>query len=252
MRSTSASTDILQMVRFVVTNDGIPFRTQDWQRLKKIAEGNPDEEKIGAFGVCRPPPRKSCTDRDIQVGFYSLWSVCDEPFVESGQKWMGFYWKDGKDQLMARSGDLPSSATSVTSEPTSTGHPWTSFSMSLREPTILEGPLDLARFFITSLTFVRTMKKIDMVVDDVKVLQVEKSVEGKERVWKKGLKDSSTNGMMKITGVDATGMVISAKVMKWLSGKFFAFSVDAMRTNISSIVGKGAGGTCSTSGGTCF
>jgi hypothetical protein len=50
------------MVRWVVTNDGIPFRQQDWQRLKKIAEGNPDEEKIGAFGV----------------GFYSLWSVCGE------------------------------------------------------------------------------------------------------------------------------------------------------------------------------
>jgi hypothetical protein len=36
------------MYRYVVTNDGIPFRQQDWQRLKKIAEGNPDEEKIGA------------------------------------------------------------------------------------------------------------------------------------------------------------------------------------------------------------
>jgi hypothetical protein len=29
-------------------NDGMAFR-QDWQRLKKIAEGNPDEEKIGAY-----------------------------------------------------------------------------------------------------------------------------------------------------------------------------------------------------------
>ena len=38
----------LQIHRYVVMNDGIPFRTQDWQRLKKIAEGNPDEEKIGA------------------------------------------------------------------------------------------------------------------------------------------------------------------------------------------------------------
>lgn len=36
------------MVRYTVMNDGIPFRPQDWQRLKKIAEGNPDEEKIGA------------------------------------------------------------------------------------------------------------------------------------------------------------------------------------------------------------
>jgi hypothetical protein len=38
----------IQIVRYVVTNDGIPFRAEDWKRLKKIAEGNPDEEKIGA------------------------------------------------------------------------------------------------------------------------------------------------------------------------------------------------------------
>ena len=25
----------------------MPFRDQDWSRLKKIAEGNPDESKIG-------------------------------------------------------------------------------------------------------------------------------------------------------------------------------------------------------------
>ena len=34
-------------------NDGMPFRPQDWQRLKKIAEGNPDEEKIGAYVLGR-------------------------------------------------------------------------------------------------------------------------------------------------------------------------------------------------------
>ena len=34
------------------------------------AEGNPDEEKIGAFGV----------------GFYSLFSVTEEPFITSGGK----------------------------------------------------------------------------------------------------------------------------------------------------------------------
>ncbi|WWC89285.1 uncharacterized protein L201_004206 [Kwoniella dendrophila CBS 6074] len=191
--------------RYVVTNDGIPFRQQDWQRLKKIAEGNPDEEKIGAFGV----------------GFYSLWSVCDDPFVESGDKWMGFYWKDGKDQLLARSGDLPPSASSSTLEPSLTGNPWTSFTMGLREPSLLEGPLDLARFFITSITFMRTVKKIDMLVDGVRVLEVGKHIKGKNKVVKKGLKTSSTNGMMTVMGVDATGMVITAKVMHWLSATGF-------------------------------
>tara|TARA_B110001450_G_C17588411_1_gene467899 strand:- start:518 stop:778 length:261 start_codon:yes stop_codon:yes gene_type:complete len=32
-------------------NNGKQFRKEDWSRLKKIAEGNPDESKIGAFGV---------------------------------------------------------------------------------------------------------------------------------------------------------------------------------------------------------
>jgi hypothetical protein len=132
---------------------------------------------------------------------------------------MGFYWKDGKDQLLARSGTLPATDPDPELERSSTGNPWTSFTMDLREPSILEGPLDLARFFVTSLTFMRTMKKIDMLVDDVRVLRISKEVDKKTRVSKKGMKTSSTNGMMSITGVDATGMTITAEVMQWLAGK---------------------------------
>jgi hypothetical protein len=157
----------------------------------------------------------------------------DDPFVESGDKWMGFYWKDGKDQLLARSGDLPPSSSSSAPEPSSSGNPWTSFTMALREPTLLEGPLDLARFFITSLTFMRTMKKIDMLVDDVKVLEVEKRVKGKERVHKKGLKQTSSAGMMTVTGVDATGMVITAKVMQWLAGKYSGRILDSKLNRVA-------------------
>ena len=146
-------------------------------------------------------------------------TIADDPFVESGDQWMGFYWKDGKDQLMARSGDLPPTASSSTSTGTLTGNPWTTFTMTLREPTTLEAPLDLARFLITSLTFMRTIKKIDMLVDDVVVLEVEKSVSGKRRVTRKGLRTTSAAGMMSVTSVDATGIAISARVMAWLSGK---------------------------------
>lgn len=62
--------------------------------------------------------------------------------VESGSKWMGFYWKDGKDQLFARSGSLPEDMTTTESM---SGNSWTRFSMDLRNPTPLEGPLDFAR-----------------------------------------------------------------------------------------------------------
>lgn len=56
--------------RLIVTNNGQPFTPADWNRLKSIADGNPDETKIGAFGV----------------GFYSVFADCDEPFVVSGDQ----------------------------------------------------------------------------------------------------------------------------------------------------------------------
>jgi hypothetical protein len=51
-----------------------------------LAEGNPDEEKIGAFGVGRSKHYLCsiiflCT---ASVGFYSLFSVTEEPWVTSG------------------------------------------------------------------------------------------------------------------------------------------------------------------------
>ncbi|KLT40935.1 hypothetical protein CC85DRAFT_286971 [Cutaneotrichosporon oleaginosum] len=189
------------IVRYVVCNDGIPFRPEDWHRLKKIAEGNPDEDRIGAFGV----------------GFYSLWSVCEEPFVESGSKWMGFYWKDGKDQLVARSGDFPPEYKPSVSEPSHSGHPWTTFTMNLREPMPLEAPLEFARFLVTSLTFMRTIRHVDMVVDGTKVLEVRKDVKGQSVAPSMNLNTRSPSGMFNVYKVDATSMVITARVMKWLS-----------------------------------
>lgn len=73
----------------LVTNDGEVFGENDWSRLKRIAEGNPDETKIGAFGV----------------GFYSVFADCETPFVSSGTQTMAFYWK--KDSLFTRRGKLP-------------------------------------------------------------------------------------------------------------------------------------------------
>ena len=50
----------------------------------RLAEGNPDEEKIGAFGVGMvSTPRCWLLPHSIQ-GFYSLFSVTDDPMVTSG------------------------------------------------------------------------------------------------------------------------------------------------------------------------
>lgn len=143
---------------------------------------------------------------------------------------MGFYWKDGKDQLMARSGDLPpSSKPSSSRSATLSGNPWTSFTMNLRDPSVLEGPLDLARFLVTSLSFTRSIRQVDMVMDDIPVLEVTKSVQGKERVSVRGMVDTSTKGMMKVKSVDATGMVITAKVTQWLAGMLLTLDEQSAR-----------------------
>ncbi|KAK8200762.1 hypothetical protein M8818_006078 [Zalaria obscura] len=75
--------------RLLVSNNGEAFGENDWARLKRIAEGNPDETKIGAFGV----------------GFYSVFADCETPFVSSGDRTMAFYWKGNS--LFTRQGKLP-------------------------------------------------------------------------------------------------------------------------------------------------
>ncbi|CAG7850452.1 SubName: Full=Uncharacterized protein {ECO:0000313/EMBL:CCA72144.1} [Serendipita indica DSM 11827] len=132
-------------------NNGTIFREEDWSRLKKIAEGNPDEQKIGAFGV----------------GFYSLFSITEEPFVTSGTKWMGFYWRDGKDQLYARRGTLPDGPPS----------PWTTFAMPLRQRGPLPGaPLDFLRFLASSITFMTSLKDVELYLDGIRLGHVSKDV----------------------------------------------------------------------------
>jgi len=35
--------------RILFKNNGFPFRPEDWNRLKRIADGNPDEQKVFFF-----------------------------------------------------------------------------------------------------------------------------------------------------------------------------------------------------------
>ena len=72
--SSSSSTIVAQVV---YRNNGQAFRPQDWDRLRKIAEGNPDPAKVGAFGV----------------GAYTMFSICEEPMVISGTQVLMFFWK---------------------------------------------------------------------------------------------------------------------------------------------------------------
>lgn len=64
----------LPINRLTFSNDGLDFDVSDWNRLREIASGNPNETKIGAFGV----------------GFYSVFELTEEPLVHSGSQIMNF------------------------------------------------------------------------------------------------------------------------------------------------------------------
>ena len=132
--------------RLVVSNDGLVFGQNDWDRLKRIAEGNPDETKIGAFGV----------------GFYSVFSDCEEPFVKSGREAMAFYWK--QNSLFTRKLKLSDQQSS----------PDTAFVLDYRNTTSAIPPLlPIAQFLASSLTFVG-LQQIELWLDDWKLLSLNK------------------------------------------------------------------------------
>ncbi|KAH9953159.1 hypothetical protein BC827DRAFT_1380025 [Russula dissimulans] len=173
-------------------NNGIRFRDEDWNRLKKIAEGNPDEEKIGAFGV----------------GFYSLFSVTEEPWVTSGGQWMNFYWKDKKDQLFARRGTVPVDKVA---------DPWTTFQMTLREPGPIPPAFDFTRFLVSSITFMTHLSEVSVYFDDKRLVKLSK-VCGipKEVPMLKGLRATSNEGMMNVKSIQTTPLHIEAEVVRWV------------------------------------
>lgn len=128
-------------------NNGMPFRPQDWSRLKKIAEGNPDESKIGAFGV----------------GFYSVFSICEEPLVISGKEALAFFWKG--DALWTKV------AANRTEEST-----WTSFVMPSRDTYPLPNLVEFGEFLCSSLTFTKSLRELRVFVDEAERLSILKSL----------------------------------------------------------------------------
>ena len=113
----------------------------DFKRLQRIAEGNPDEQKIGFFGV----------------GFYSLFSICEEPFVSSGEHTMAFLWRG--DALFTKRGQIPQNQMDE----------WTTFFLTLREPMDLPKASEFGRFLATSMAFTTQIKQIQVFSNEERI-----------------------------------------------------------------------------------
>ncbi|EME85353.1 uncharacterized protein MYCFIDRAFT_202100 [Pseudocercospora fijiensis CIRAD86] len=169
----------------IVSNDGEHFKETDWQRLKRIAEGNPDETKIGAFGV----------------GFYSVFADCESPFVTSGKETMAFYWK--KDSLFTRRGKLPDSEIQGTT-----------FLLDYRSQTTpVPQLLSLCQFLATSLTFVG-LESIELHLDQWNILTLTKKMAPAAAVKiPSDVNPKTKDGLMKISDVEYQSAQIDARWM---------------------------------------
>lgn len=177
-----------------VENNGMPFKDSDWSRLKKIAEGNPDETKIGAFGV----------------GFYSVFAECEQPFVSSGMEALAFYWKG--DSLFTRRlhmGNVQSNNTT--------------FVLPMRN---LSSPvpslLSLCQFLASSLTFVG-LESIDLWLDDWKVLDLNKIVAPSVDVdIPRDVDKTTSEGLMQVKNITQEAFQINARWLKAVEWKLKA------------------------------
>ncbi|BGO96619.1 hypothetical protein RTG_00437 [Rhodotorula toruloides ATCC 204091] len=179
----------------MVRNDGFVFRQEDWQRLTEIASGNPDEQKIGAFGV----------------GFYSLFSVTDGPVVSSGQRIIQFYWRG--DQLHVKSATDESGLENTSAD----GKPWTTFLMDLREPAPMPEPNDFARFLTSCLGFTQNLRSLSLFFDGHLLFRVQKTLAPSRNLsLRHNLQSSSPQKLLRMTGVEEAPFQLKAEVSNWM------------------------------------
>ena len=175
----------------IVENNGVPFKAIDWSRLKKIAEGNPDETKIGAFGV----------------GFYSVFADCEEPFVSSGKEALAFYWRG--DSLFTKTLHLDNTRSENTT-----------FILPMRNSASpIPSLLSLCRFLTSSLTFVG-LESIELWLDDWKIMELNKLTAPEQNVDIPHVIDKTTpEGLMEIGTVTREAAQFRARYMKAVEWK---------------------------------
>ncbi|KAG1730663.1 histidine kinase-like ATPase [Suillus paluster] len=136
----------VKVCKWLVRNDGAPFQDPDWGRLTKIAEGNPDERKIGAFGV----------------GFFSVFSVTDKPIVKSNGKMVSIYYEG--DKLYVKKEEIIRDSNNCTV-----------IEMELKQTSTIPRIFELTRFLVTSMTFLARIQCITISLDDTELSRLTKT-----------------------------------------------------------------------------
>ena len=104
---------------------------------------------------------------------------------------MGFYWKDKKDQLFARRGNLPESSD------LDPYRQWTTFEMGLREAAPIPSAFDFVRFLTSSITFMAHLDEVTVWLDGKQLAKLMKD-KGlpRELPVPSGFRHTSEAGMM--------------------------------------------------------
>ena len=180
--SSASAKEIVTNVTY--RNNGLRFRPQDWSRLKKIAEGNPDESKIGAFGV----------------GAYTMFSICEEPMVLSGSQALAFFWK----------GDALWSKTITNSNRSKSEEAWTTFVLPSRDPYALPDLVEFGKFLCASLTFTKCLCEIRVYVNGKRRLTIVKTLLQDPAVVKIVSKSSQSSWLSWSTGGNRGGVITAS------------------------------------------
>ncbi|KAL8750336.1 MAG: hypothetical protein Q9184_006457, partial [Pyrenodesmia sp. 2 TL-2023] len=182
--------------KWIVENNGVRFRPEDWARIKEIASGNPDETKIGAFGV----------------GFYSVFDITKNPFISSGSEALEFYWK-GHALFTRRFQHGVFKSTDTT------------FVLPMRDPhsPVPHGEklFTLCRFLTSSMSFVG-LESIELCIDDWTMLRLQKTIPGSVNInIPSGIRCTTTDQLMRVTKVSQEAIQLEAEWMaalQWSAG----------------------------------
>ncbi|KAG9313683.1 hypothetical protein JVU11DRAFT_6029 [Chiua virens] len=175
--STPPDLDSTPVTHWTIRNNGRSFTDDDWKRLTEIAAGNPDSRSIGAFGV----------------GFYSVYSVTENPSISSQGRTMKFEWHGN--QLLFKTYPIASEQTLDLKN----GGWKTIIELPLRKPSPMPRILDFMRFLASSITFMAHLTKVQVFFDRQCVGRVEKTSEKSQPInlpsgaEKSGAKEISMN-----------------------------------------------------------